>query len=449
MSDYDEFDDNDNDNDDLNDDQSMGHSEEEDDDELLSYQGQPAKKPEDKIAELYRSMKPTEFEKRQIDMTKTVAELCAYPPDIAELLLVFYKWNVDQIQTNYFEDPDDVCRKAGVLYRADSSSIPKEKFVIECAICMEDVPSSQIFRLGCGHEPYCMTCWKLHIREKMKEGMFFVNCMRPKCRILLSDSAYKLLADLEDHNKFRKAIRRSLVNLNPKMRCCPNPRLCNNIIEYTGPGTSRDTVTCTGCHYIFCFNCEREKHKPVTCEQMELWEEKARDPASKETMNWITANTKPCPKCKKHIFKDEGCNHMTCRPPSGCGHEFCWLCRGDWGEHGQHTGGYYSCNKYEVSTAKKDDDEAAKVRSELERYLHFYNRYHNYHSDVVNSSEKKLKNAREKVTQFRSDPNPKRYGVNPDFIIRAVELEVECRKVLKYTYILAYFLEKNPKKKFL
>jgi len=42
---------------------------------------------------------------------------------------------------------------------------------------------------------------------------------------------------------------------------------------------------------------------------------------------------------------------MTCRL---CTHEFCWLCLGDWAEHGQKTGGYYQCNKYEELKKKGD-----------------------------------------------------------------------------------------------
>lgn len=33
------------------------------------------------------------------------------------------------------------------------------------------------------------------------------------------------------------------------------------------------------------------------------------------------------------------------------------MCRGDWKTHGEHTGGFYSCNKYDNSSAKELDDE--------------------------------------------------------------------------------------------
>jgi hypothetical protein len=65
--------------------------------------------------------------------------------------------------------------------------------------------------------------------------------------------------------------------------------------------------------------------------------------AESENLNWILANTKPCPKCYRPIEKNQGCMHMTC---SQCRHEFCWLCNGTWSEHGERTGGFYACNRY-------------------------------------------------------------------------------------------------------
>lgn len=34
--------------------------------------------------------------------------------------------------------------------------------------------------------------------------------------------------------------------------------------------------------------------------------------AESENLNWILANTKPCPKCKRPIEKNQGCMHMSC-----------------------------------------------------------------------------------------------------------------------------------------
>lgn len=40
-----------------------------------------------------------------------------------------------------------------------------------------------------------------------------------------------------------------------------------------------------------------------------------------ENKTWMTANTKPCPKCQSPVEKSSGCNHVTCRcgqvPPAG------------------------------------------------------------------------------------------------------------------------------------
>merc|ERR1711879_1118705 len=79
---------------------------------------------------------------------------------------------------------------------------------------------------------------------------------------------------------------------------------------------------------------------------------------------WIIGNTKPCPKCKNPIEKNGGCMHMTCRPPGGCGHEFCWICKGDWK-------GHTNCNAFE----EKESGDVREARSEVLRYAHFFERF--------------------------------------------------------------------------
>lgn len=54
-----------------------------------------------------------------------------------------------------------------------------------------------------------------------------------------------------------------------------------------------------------------------------------RDKRSDEraSREYLRTNTKPCPKCHAPIVKwGDGCDHMKCAPPGGCGFEFCWLC---------------------------------------------------------------------------------------------------------------------------
>jgi ariadne-1 len=94
--------------------------------------------------------------------------------------------------------------------------------------------------------------------------------------------------------------------------------------------------------------------------------------------------------------------HMTCQKSSGgCGHEFCWLCRGDWKDHGAHTGGYYACNKYDASAAKKEDEKASQLKTELETYMFYYHRYES-HRNAMKIADEQRKNAEKKANEIMS-----------------------------------------------
>lgn len=131
---------------------------------------------------------------------------------------------------------------------------------------------------------------------------------------------------------------KSYTDDNRNVRWCPYPG-CDFCLEFADLG--RSDVMCK-CGNSFCFKCGGESHRPVDCKTNNLW--KTKNSNESENITWIMANTKQCPQCQKPIEKNQGCNHMTCKM---CRHEFCWLCMGKWTEHGQSTGGYYNCNKYE------------------------------------------------------------------------------------------------------
>lgn len=70
---------------------------------------------------------------------------------------------------------------------------------------------------------------------------------------------------------------------------------------------------------------------------------------------------------------------MTCRN-KGCRHEFCWICMGPWSDHGQSTGGYYSCNKFKAGGRPEGDggDERSRAKAESEKYIWYFTRHDNH-----------------------------------------------------------------------
>jgi ariadne-1 len=57
---------------------------------------------------------------------------------------------------------------------------------------------------------------------------------------------------------------------------------------------------------------------------------------------------------------------------------------GPWTEHNTSTGGFYRCNKYEEQktnedrTLLKEEDEREKAKTELDKYMWYFERYNNH-----------------------------------------------------------------------
>ncbi|PIN21624.1 putative E3 ubiquitin ligase [Handroanthus impetiginosus] len=289
------------------------------------------------------------------DITK-ISVVLSISRDAAAILLRHYNWSVSKVNDEWFADEEKVRRSVGLLENVIPLPDGKE---LTCGICFETYPRDRMRGAACGH-PFCVMCWQ--------------------------DMVIKLVSD-EDKEKYNRYFLRSFVEDNRKTKWCPASG-CDYAVDFIAGGGSYD-VTCH-CSHSFCWSslrlqntlqCVEEAHRPVDCGTVAKWILK--NGAESENMNWILANSKPCPKCKRPIEKNQGCMHITCTPP--CKFEFCWLCVGAWSEHGERTGGFYACNRYEAS--KQEGvvilfdlyDEAEKRRemakNSLERYTHYYERW--------------------------------------------------------------------------
>jgi len=147
--------------------------------------------------------------------------------------------------------------------------------------------------------------------------------------------------------------------------------------------------------------------------------------------NWIQANSKPCPKCKKPVAKDGGCNHVTCR----CGQSFCWHCGMATGkEHSWDSISNHVCGSFKEEANQK----AQAADRDLKRYLFYYDRWRSHVSSLEFETTQE-RNISDKIDCL--DRHLCQYLTGGDYSwLRdgAAQLSI-CRRILSHSYIFAFF----------
>ncbi|EER03653.1 ankyrin repeat and ibr domain containing protein, putative [Perkinsus marinus ATCC 50983] len=332
-----------------------------------------------------------------------VTELLNVTLDDAFALMKEFGWEELPLQEAWFSEArgeDWVREKCGVFKSSGPTSDGSTR--VTCKVCYcEELLKDCVLLDGCSLDHVtCKDCFAQYVSTKLSDvgrGAPDARCVMHKC-------------------ERRRGCGRAVLKFS-------HPK---DVHRSGGRGSSiaveSDTVVCD-CGYCWCFSCQREAHEPASCQQVYDWEVKNSNES--ENVSWILANTKQCPRCGRPIEKNQGCNHMRCSESGGgCGQEFCWLCLTPWAQHGQSTGGLYSCNIYERNT--RDDTEEGrrqregKAKHSLQKYMFHYERYVNH--------ERAANLARE-VSEL-------------GFITSALQQVVECRRVLKWTYVYGYYLNR-------
>ncbi|KAF2616447.1 hypothetical protein F2Q68_00038375 [Brassica cretica] len=391
----------------------------------------------------YVVLKEEDIRRHQKDDIGQVSMVLSISEVEASILLLHYHWSVSKVHDEWFADEERVRKTVGIL---DGPVIPTpdDSGELTCGICFETFPPEEILSVACGH-PFCSTCWTGYISTTINggPGCLMLKCPEPSCPAAAGQDMFEKLASKEDKEKYYRYFIRSYVEDNRKMKWCPAPG-CEHAIDFAA-GTGSYDVSCL-CSHSFCWNCTEEAHRPVDCDTVAQWIRK--NSAESENMNWILANSKPCPKCKRPIEKNHGCMHMTCTPP--CKYEFCWLCLNAWTDHGERTGGFYACNKYEAGKQEGRYDEAEKRRemakNSLERYTHYYERWASNQTSrqkAMVDLEKTRSEKLEKLSDIHGTPESQLKCVTEAWL-----QIIECRRVLKWTYAYGYYLPDHDKKQF-
>ncbi|GJZ12119.1 probable E3 ubiquitin-protein ligase ARI8 [Tanacetum coccineum] len=384
----------------------------------------------------YVILKQDELDKRQQEEIEKVTSVLSISNDDACILLLKYNWSATNVNEAWFEDEVKVRESVGLLDVHHDVKFPKnDEKTVDCGICFDSVMAKDSANCGCGHV-FCKVCWEGYVSTAIIDGPGCLNlkCPEPSCGAAVGPDMVKVFAKGQEKKKYGIFWLRSYVESNKKIKWCPGPG-CDCAIEFDDDSYDADNydVTCD-CKYVFCWKCmEDDAHSPLNCETVGKWALKNTTDDAQNTNCWILLHTKPCPKCNQPIEKNNGCMMMTCRKP--CGYRFCWLCL-----EPCHYGS--SCNGYRTKVVNQNLELAKEA---LERYTHHYVRW-----DANKRSRRKALLDLHKIKTTHLKRLSLIYCLpvtQLQFITDAWLQIVECRRVLKWTYVYGYYIPKQEEAK--
>ncbi|KAK2784616.1 hypothetical protein FQN53_008334 [Emmonsiellopsis sp. PD_33] len=383
----------------------------------------------------FKVLSTEDIQREQNVQIQEVSSILGLPPESAAILLRYGRWNREKLIESYMERPDEIQEEAGV--GSSFSGTPKTEVIpgFTCDICCDDDDDLETYAMRCGHR-FCVDCYRHYLGQKIREEgeAARIQCPQHDCHRIVDSKTLDFLVTEDLRERYHILLMRTYVDDKENLKWCPAPN-CEFAVDC--PVKKRElnrivpTVQCS-CTHSFCFGCTLNDHQPPPCTLVKKWLKKCKDDS--ETANWISANTKECPKCASTIEKNGGCNHMTCRK---CKHEFCWMCMGPWSEHGTS---WYNCNRFEEKSGTTARDAQARSRQSLERYLHYYNRYANHEQSAKLDKDLYLKTEK-KMMSLQSQSGMS--WIEVQFLDTASHALQQCRQTLKWTYAFAFYLARN------
>ena len=204
---------------------------------------------------------------------------------------------------------------------------------IKCEICEEEFNPGEIVnpKLECLKYIHG-SCFIDYIEEELNNNRFPIKC--PFCQNEKSHEInYKLVHDnliINDKDKLAKKLDNISLNFlsenNPdEVSFCPTPG-CSYMCFFD---KNEFHLNCPLCKKSYCLQCKAEWHTDLTCQEYQFNKKHEENMSEEEKLNekkfkeYIKGNRcKQCPKCKRWVEKNKGCDHITCP----CGTHFCYKC---------------------------------------------------------------------------------------------------------------------------
>ncbi|XP_044984053.1 probable E3 ubiquitin-protein ligase ARI1 [Hordeum vulgare subsp. vulgare] len=349
----------------------------------------------------------------------------------ARALLIHHRWKIDCIYDHLDrKGRDHMFREAGIVLQENINGKAPPSRLVNCMVCFDEFSVGAVSTMECGHY-FCNDCWTEHFKASVESGKKQIRCMGVKCPVVCDEPVVQqLLARKypDTARRFDRFLLESYLEGNDSVKWCPSVPHCGRAIR-VGAGERYCEVECP-CGLGFCFACAAGAHSPCPCTMWDMWEVKCN--GESETVNWILANTKSCPKCFKPIVKDGGCNLVTCK----CGQYLCWKCGAATGyEHTWDSIDGHSCNRFTGEEKKKVDT----AKRNLDRYTHYYDRF-KIHGDSYKLEHDKLGPAIEERAKQLEALHDQPLVRDCTWLMEAHRGLLRSRQVLLRSYVFAYYM---------
>jgi len=196
------------------------------------------------------------------------------------------------------------------------------KQTIECSCCCEDKMIEEFGQCSDGHL-ICKVCIKKHAENTIYQKL--------SCKIKCIDCSEKCFGEFSEEtllsilNERVFAEYKNLKKMDEINELCVddiNIKLCQHCGAGTDIGENSDQylLVCMECFKDTCLKCNQVDHPGKACYSLgNITQSKRQEIEDKMTEALIVK----CNNCQKSIFKNEGCNKVTCV----CGTHNCYICK--------------------------------------------------------------------------------------------------------------------------
>mmetsp|Transcript_57864 Transcript_57864/g.141377 ORF Transcript_57864/g.141377 Transcript_57864/m.141377 type:complete len:765 (+) Transcript_57864:223-2517(+) len=222
----------------------------------------------------------------------------------------------------------------------------EENSSTDCVICADEVAGDNMITCGNGHQ-YCFDCVENYANDKIfssssigvdpktKKPALGLICCSSVATDCTSVFPELVLAKVLPEKTYFHYERLAFMNYCASKGKDGEVVYCSKCWSYFELIPPKEKVfSCLDCGFECCKSCGRENHSPLTCEEFEEKRRQERLSKLKDAARIriedaaSAALVRNCPSCKKPVFRDSGCNHITCKPckPASATTHWCYVC---------------------------------------------------------------------------------------------------------------------------